>query len=306
MSPPSLGRSLRRGALVLLPLIAPSLGALRAAPARAAEAGESKEVKLQKLYDQAFGYYKSGDYGRAIRNWDEILRLDPQQKTAGDMIREVQANVEKANAKRLAAVMGHVKRGQYRSALDGLETLLENGNRTPFASDLQTQLEDISHIVPQAPDKGKAWRLTVLSIDAALSYNENYKLAYNGLRYARELDPADQRIKSLLDWFLTRHPEFANFDIVTPGMNLLDYKRSLALDHMYGGRLHQAIDTLLEVLALEPDDLVALKRLGSAYFSLGLRDKARGAWRHAANLDPADLQLKKFIRKVAAGSPPAN
>jgi tetratricopeptide (TPR) repeat protein len=292
--------------LLLLPLLPCLLGSLAAAPSRAAEPAETKEVKLQKLYDEAFGYYKGGDYGRAIQTWDDILRLDPEQKTARDMIREVQANVEKANAKRLASVMRHVKRGEYRSALNGLETLLENGNRTPFASALQTQLEDIAHIVPRAPDKSKGWRLAILSVDAAVGYNPDLKLAYNGLRYAREQDRRDPRLKSLLDWFLTRHPEFANADVVTPGMTLLDYKRSLALDHMYGRRYHQAIDTLLEVLALEPDDLVALKRLGSAYFSLGLRDKARAAWRHAAKLDPSDLQLKKFLRKLDAGAPPAN
>jgi tetratricopeptide (TPR) repeat protein len=301
-----LGRSSRLRALVLPALIAALLGALYSAPAGAGEPAESKEVIVQKAYDKAFGYYKSGDYGRAIQTWDEIMRLDPEQKTARDMIREVQANIEKANAKRLAAVMLHVKNGRYRSALDGLETLLENGNRTPFASALQTQLEDISRIVPQAPDKSKAWRLTVLSIDAAVGYNQDLKLGYNGLRYAREQDPEDARIKRLLDWFLSRHPEFVNADAVTPGMTLLDYKRSLALDHMYGARYHQAIDTLLEVLALEPDDLVALKRLGSAYFSLGLRGKARGAWQHAAKLDPADPQLKKFLRKLSADAPPAN
>jgi len=33
-------------------------------------------------------------------------------------------------------------------------------------------------------------------------------------------------------------------DVVTSGMTLLEYKRSLALDHMYGARYHQAIDAL--------------------------------------------------------------
>lgn len=273
--------------------------------AAAAETADSKAVVVQKYYDQAFGFYKAGDYGRAIQVWDDILRLDPDQKTARDMIREVQNNVEKANVKRLAAILAHVRGGRYRSALDGLETLLENGNRTPFASALQASLEDIVQIAPQAPENNKAWKLTILSVNAAVGDAQDLKLAYNGLRYARELDPGETRIKRLLDWFLSRHPEFVNSDIVTPGMTLLEYKRSLALDHLYGARYHQAIDTLNEVLALEPADLVALKRLGSAYYSLGLHAKAREAWQRALALSPEDQQLKKFLRKLSARPSPA-
>lgn len=285
-------------ALAVLPF---AVFPLLASPARAADApAESKEVVLQRYYDQAFAFYKAGDYGRAIQTWDDILRLDPEQKTARDMIREVQNNIEAANAKRLAAVQLHVKVGRYRSALAGLETLLENGNRTPFASALQSALQDIVLIVPQAPDKTKGWRLAVLSVNAAVGASPDYRMAFNGLRYAMELEPKDARIKRLLDWFLARHPEFANTDTVTPGMTFLEYKRSVALDHLYGARYHEAIDTLNDVLALEPDDLVALKRLGSAYYSLGLYPKARDAWRRALALSPQDAQLKKYLRKVSS------
>jgi tetratricopeptide (TPR) repeat protein len=275
-----------------------------AAPARAAESEskpEDKAVTVQKYYDRAFAYYKSGDYGRAIQIWDDILRLDPDQKTARDMIREVQNDVEKANATRLTAVLAHVKAGRYRSALSGLETLLENGNRTPFASALQSSLEEIVTIAPQAPEKSKAWKLAVLSVNAAVGKTQDFKLAYNGLRYARELDPGEARIKRLLDWFLSHHAEFVDADVVTPGMGLIEYKRSVALDHLYGARYHQAIDALNEVLELEPDDLIALKRLGSAYYSLGLRAKAREAWERALVLAPEDRQLKKFLERINKG-----
>lgn len=289
----------------LLPLFALLLGVCLAPPVSASDVSESKEVKIQKYYDQAFEYYKAGDYGRAIQIWEDILRIAPDQKTARNMIREVQDNIEKSNVKRLAAVMAHIKHGRYRSALSGLETLLENGNRTPFASALQTQLESVSQIVPEAPENKKSWRLTVMAVNSALGYSQDLKLSYNGLRYAREQDPDDDRIRRLLEWFLTRHSEFVTLDVVTPGMTLLNYKRSLALDHMYGARYHQAIDALLEVLALEPEDLIALKRLGSAYFSLGLKDKARDAWSRAAKLDPADPQLKKFLLKLSTPAPGA-
>jgi tetratricopeptide (TPR) repeat protein len=282
---PRLPRLLALSILIAWP--APPAGAAAASDA------ETKAAIVQKYYDQAFGFYKEGDYGRAIQIWDDILRIDPGQRTAREMIREVQNNVEKTNAQRLAAVLAHVRGGRYRSALSGLDTLLENGNRTPFASGLQAALEEIVQITPQAPEKTKAWRLTLLSINAAIGKTQDLKLAYNGLRYAHELEPKDARIKRLLDWFLTRYPEFKNSDVVTSGMTLLEYKRSLALDHMYGARYHQAIDALNDILQLEPGDLVALKRLGSAYYSLGLHGKARQAWQEALTLAPDDPQPPK-------------
>lgn len=290
-------------ALCLGVLAAQPFGPL-AAKARAQEATtESKEVLLQKYYDQAFVYYKNGDYAHAIQTWEDILRLDPAQKTAKDMIREVQHNIEQANAKRLAAVQMNVKHGRYRSALSGLGTLLEGGDHTPYVTRLQTALQDVALIVPEAPEKSKAWRMAVLAVDAAIGNAPDYKLAFNALRYARELAPADERIKRLLDWFQTRHPELAGTDTITAGMTFLEYKRSLALDHLYGARYHEAIDTLDEVLALEPEDLVALKRLGSAYYSLGLYPKAKDAWKRALALTPGDAQLKKYLRRLAVRHP---
>ena len=57
------------------------LAAAPLAAPRAAEAPESKALLVQKYYDQAFGFYKTGDYGRAIQVWDDILRLDVRDLT---------------------------------------------------------------------------------------------------------------------------------------------------------------------------------------------------------------------------------
>lgn len=286
---------LRVFVVILLPLFPLPANAA----ATSAEAAE-KAVAVQKYYDQAFVYYKNGDYGKAITTWDEILRLDPAQKTARDMIVEVQKNIETQNARRLAAVTANIKLGRYRSALSGLDTLLENGLRTTFAAGLKPQLEELAQIVPAAPDKNKPWRLAVSGLDSALAAAPDLRSAYDALRYARELDPSETRFKRLLEWFQNRHPETVKNEAVTPGMTLLEYKRSLALDHLYGARYHEAIDTLDEVLALEPNDLVALKRLGSAYYSINLHDKAREAWSKALALTPDDPELKKFLKKLAA------
>ena len=87
-------------------------------------------------------------------------------------------------------------------------------------------------------------------------------------------------------------------------MKLLDYKRLVGLHHIYDGKYHLAAQVLGEVLALEPEDLTALKRLGSAYFALGRRERARSAWTDALKLAPEDPQLMKFLKKLGADAPP--
>jgi cytochrome c-type biogenesis protein CcmH/NrfG len=52
------------------------------------------------------------------------------------------------------------------------------------------------------------------------------------------------------------------------------------------------------VLELEPKNVLALKRLGSAHFAMGRKDKAREAWEMALAISPKDSELKGFIKRT--------
>jgi Flp pilus assembly protein TadD len=81
-------------------------------------------------------------------------------------------------------------------------------------------------------------------------------------------------------------------------MKLLEYKQMVALHQIYDAKHFQAVGTLNDILALEPNDVLALKRLGSAYYSLGRKKQARAAWERALKLSPNDASLKKFLTKT--------
>ncbi|MEK7746087.1 MAG: tetratricopeptide repeat protein, partial [Elusimicrobiota bacterium] len=70
-------------------------------------------------------------------------------------------------------------------------------------------------------------------------------------------------------------------------------------------KYHLAAQVLGEVLALEPEDLTALKRLGSAYFALGRREQAAAAWNSALKLAPEAPQLLKFLKKLDGPARPS-
>lgn len=255
-------------------------------------------VKIQQLYDKAFQLYKASEYGQALQTWNEILRLDPEQKSAREMIQNAREEIRRKNRQKLDVLYGHVDQGDYQKALVTLQTLIEEDESFPRYKNLQSALEGVSAIVPRAPARTKTWRMGVTGLGGLVGRREDLRLAHNGLRYALELDPKDEKLRRLLEWLLSRHPELASADQVTPGMGLIQYKNFLALNHIYDGKYHLAVDTANEVLALEPQDLTALKRLGTAYFSLGQKEKAREAWARALRLAPEDAQLKKFLQKL--------
>ncbi len=269
----------------------------------AAEADESKALKLQQLYDTAFTHYREGNYAKALQGWQDILRLDPEQKTARDLIKEAREEIRRRNKDRLDVVYTGLQAGDYKKALGSLDSLIEADAHNPRYEALRGALDEVARIVPKAPQKSKAWRLATGALYEVLGPKENVKSAYNRLRYAKELDKSEARFARLLDWLLARRPELALTDTVTPGMTLLEYKRYIALNHIYDGKHHLAVDVLNEVLAVEPDDLLSLKRLGSAYFSLGRAQNAREAWKKALALAPDDEQLKKFLAKLDAAAP---
>ena len=62
------------------------------------------------------------------------------------------------------------------------------------------------------------------------------------------------------------------------------------------GKYDLTIQHCREVLALEPDNVLALKQLGSAYHMLGRKQQAREVWKKALDLDPNDSVLKQYVK----------
>jgi Flp pilus assembly protein TadD len=81
-------------------------------------------------------------------------------------------------------------------------------------------------------------------------------------------------------------------------MNIIDQYLFGALNHIYEGRYDLAIQQTSIVIGLQPTNVLALKRLGSAYFAIGNKTKARAAWEKALKIAPDDAELKTFLRQA--------
>jgi tetratricopeptide (TPR) repeat protein len=275
-------------------VLAAVLLAARAAAAPAPDADKSGPI--QQYYGEALDYYAKQDYRRAVGKWNEVLKADPDQKTAKSMILEARKKIAVLTRRRRERTGELIGEGRYRGALLEIQALLDQDPGDPAVLTLQSRLEQVIKLAPRLEPADKPSRMAVLGLQAFLQPPGEPRRAHDALRYACELAPADARYAGFLKLLRAEHPQLE--DDVTPGMKLLEYKQMVALHQIYDAKYFQAVGTLGEVLALEPNDVLALKRLGSAYYSLGRKKQARDAWSRALRLTPQDASLKKFLSKV--------
>jgi tetratricopeptide (TPR) repeat protein len=274
------------------------LAALAAAPARAQTPPSAKDqAAIKAHYEKAFEVFKMGGYSQAIQEWNEVLKLDPEQKTASAMLRMAREKIDERDRLRQNALFEFIREGQYQKALVALQPLLESDPTHPLYQVLQARLERLVEIVRFVPNRDKAWTMARTAMTGFIANKEDLQLAYNGMIYAMELAPGEARFASMLALITAAAPDLGRRRNTT-GTGFLDYMNTIALRHIYDGRYHQAIDVLNQVLALESNEVTSLKRLGSAHYALRQYREAQTAWLHALQVDPGDAALRHFLARL--------
>ncbi len=292
-------RKLTASAFTLLSLFFVSL-CLCGSPstAGAEDKGAVNSPAIQKYYQDALDLYAREDYRAAVIKWTAILKEDPEQRSARTMIVTARHRIAIKTKERRQRAFDFIASGQYRKALLQLQELLDQDPGDPDLEATQRRLESIIKLTPQIIPNTRASRVSVIGLKGYLALPPDLQLAHNALRYARETAPDDALYKNLLGLLYEEYPSLTTADAVTPGMKLLEYKHYVALHQIYDAKHHQAVLTLNEILMFEPADVMALKRLGSAYYSLGRLDEARSAWTAALRLAPGDKTLEHFLAKI--------
>jgi tetratricopeptide (TPR) repeat protein len=267
-------------------------------PAAADKARAKNSAMISQYYQEALQSYVHGDYRSAIIKWTAIIKEAPEQATAATMILDARQKILMTTRLRRRHAFDFIAAGQYRMAYVEMQALLDQDPGDPQLQALQRRLSGVIKLAPAVLPRTKASRAAILGLKGYLSLPPDLTLAHNGLRYAGELAPDDEIDRKFLALLVAEYPVLTTLDPVTPGMTLLEYKHAVALHQIYDGKYHAAVLALNEILALDPGDLVALKRLGSAYYSLGRMGEARDAWTAALRIAPRDRTLKRFLDKI--------
>jgi tetratricopeptide (TPR) repeat protein len=224
-----------------------------------------------------------------------VTELEAEQSRL--MLQEKQQQLRTAQAQNEATLLyekgvAEYHDGQFQLALTTFREAERLLPQDDAIKEGRRKLEGVSPIVEAELGNGQDSNLIRLAV---VRYLENDpKRALNALVYASEKNvdrPEILRLRRLIE---TNHPE-VEAPRINNGTSFVDSKLQKTLEDIYDGRYVSAIAECSDVLDVEPRNVLAMTRLGSAYFAMNEKDKAKNIWIRALQLDPNNLSLKKFL-----------
>ncbi len=187
------------------------------------------------------------------------------------------------------------KNGLYSAAVEKLRFAVELDPKKPEIQNLFKKLSAIVEVISKETGVGREAEL----VRAGVSYYVEDKpaRAINTLQYASELSPKNKEIPRLLNIVKREYRAIVEQEKISEGMTLVEQKMYRALNYLYEDRSDLAIVECLEVLELEPNNTLALSRLGSAYYVIGQKEKAKELWLKVLELEPENKEVLEFLRK---------
>jgi tetratricopeptide (TPR) repeat protein len=251
------------------------------------EKGMSIQERLIAL-DRIISHYKPQGVNTVVIESERdrlTLQLDSERKTS--------QSAQVVSTKLYQLAIQKSEEGRFVDALSAIQKAERLVPDDSSISQMRRKLEGVTAIAPnvvQASQPGELVRKGVaryLENDGARSLN--------ALRYAAQLEPSNPFYTRLVKLVEKDYP-----DVPTPaiprGKTLVDYKLQQSLEFVYDGHYLKAIETCNQVLDLDPDNVLALTRMGSAYYAMGQKQEARSLWTRALQLEPKNEVLRHFLR----------
>jgi len=253
------------------------------------------DVRTKKHYDQADSYMKEKQYDLAIAEWKKVLDIDGSQEAASRYIAS-------AVKEKMGATYGEAKqayeRGDYIMARDYYNKILADNPTDIDVKTMLSRLDEVVKVALRIDDKNQAGDMMRKALSNYIAVDGNRKASMAGAWYAFQLNPNSLTIavKSFLE--LKYVSILSTMEAPVGDMNIVDQYLFAALNHIYEGRYDLAIQECTIVIELQPSNILAWKRLGSGYYAIGKKDKARETWERALKIAPDDTELKQFIKQI--------
>lgn len=185
--------------------------------------------------------------------------------------------------------------GLYSDAMTKLRFVVELGPKRPEIQSLFEKLSSVVDVISKEMGLGKEAEL----IRTGVSYyiEDKPRKAISTLQYAFERAPENKEIPRLLNIMKREYPAIAEQEKISEGMTLVEQKMYRALNYLYEDRSDLAIVECQEVLELEPNNTLALSRLGSAYYVIGQKEKAKELWLKVLEMEPENKEVLESLRK---------
>ena len=191
----------------------------------------------------------------------------------------------------IAKARQDIAAGMYQNGYDKLVLSDKIVNNNQEIKEMIKRIGPIANIVSSvvsADDKG---RLIRMSVNRFLK-NETEALEF--MTYAHQVWPDDVMLTNIREVFVQFLPDNAPNQKVLPGVSILDQWSQDSLDLIRSGKFVQAIGTLQKIIDIQPNNVNALTRMGSAYWVMGKKDLARKYWSKVLEVDPKNTDIKQF------------
>ena len=196
--------------------------------------------------------------------------------------------------KLLQAARAAMRKGAYGDSFEIYKKADDLLISNPDVKDTLTKLATVKEILAAASAMEERDDLVRKAVNRYADKNTDAVLY---ITYARQKWPKDPAVARLYGVISREFPETASSLRILPGITIIDQLLQDALDFIRSGRFIQAISTLQKVLQLEPDNIPALTRMGSAYWAMEKKDIARKNWQKVLELDPENKEVIQFLRQ---------
>jgi|GEM_PF-787949 len=193
------------------------------------------------------------------------------------------------------------RNGLYSEALGKLRFAVDLDPKRP---EIQNLFKKVSSIVDAiSKETGLAKEAELIRTGVSYYIEDKPRKAISTLQYAFEHAPKNKEIPRLLDIVKREYPAIAEQEKISEGMTLVEQKMYRALNYLYEDRGDLAIVECQEVLELEPDNTLALSRLGSAYYVIGQKEKAKELWLRVLEIEPENKEVLESLSKEGVVPP---
>ncbi len=187
------------------------------------------------------------------------------------------------------------KRGLFTIALDRFKNA---ASLDPTDPDVPLYIERLNLITPIVPQNMAQDKVSELMRRGIVYFIEGHgQSSVKTLAYALSLEPDNFTLMRLLGRVEEKTGYRVDRSQPASGLTLVDKMQYESLIAFKKKDYAETIKLCEDILLLEPDNALALKRMGSAFYALGEKEKAKKMWQRSLEIS-YDKKLDELIKKI--------
>lgn len=274
---------------------------------------------IGRLTQDALQAYSDGQYGKALQDFQSVLKLDPKEPVARKGLRLCRYRIRHQRPFRprvgqpdAKSVRRFVRKKDWMDAIEDVRWILDRSPLDPDALQAQNEIAAALQKKQFESDDGSADQAAYQGFAHYL--NKRYGDAAAAWRKAAELSPRDkEKWSAYADKAEALHQEQVREETLLT-------ERARAKAALDSGNTEAAIDAWKKILAVKPDDVLAKEGLDKASDALHRRNRSQLAslygeegaaqfkegryvsslrnWEAVQEIDPDNARAKDYIRRI--------